>query len=81
MGAGASRETTAWKLSDFSEGGWISEITKPSRGCRWWTEFGEKRKDSLVQKDEGRSLGLRGKYKFLGLVERVREDRRKMRWF
>lgn len=36
-----------------------------------------KRKGYLVQKDEGRSLGLRGKCKFLGLVESVREDRRK----
>lgn len=41
----------------------------------------EKRKSYLVQKDEGRSLGLRGKCKFLGLVERLREDRRKTKWF
>lgn len=41
----------------------------------------EKRKGYLVQKDEGRSLGLRGKCKFVGLVERVREDRRKTEWF
>lgn len=43
--------------------------------------MGEKRKGYLIQKDEGRSLGLRGKCKFLGLVGRVREDRRKMKWF
>lgn len=41
----------------------------------------EKRESYLVQKDEGRSLGLRGKCKFLGLVKRVREDTRKTKWF
>lgn len=41
----------------------------------------KKKKDYLVQKDEGRFLGLRGKCKFLGLVEGVREDRRKTKWF
>lgn len=40
-----------------------------------------KRKGYLVQEDEGMSLGLRGKCKFLGLVERVREDRRKTKGF
>lgn len=41
----------------------------------------EKRKGYLVQKDEGRYLALRGKCKFLGLADRVREDRRKTKWF
>lgn len=40
-----------------------------------------KRKGYLVQQDEGRSLGLRGKCKLLGLVESVREDRRKTKEF
>lgn len=80
LGAGTSRNAEIRKFLTFEKAGGSLKVPRPRGGCRWWLELlGEKRKAFPVQKDEDRSLGLRGR--FLGLVERVREDGRKINWF